>query len=293
MLFHEGFVVCYAKPIPIPQRKEAFAQAKAMVIYMDSVRIVSLYSGSSGNATLIETPSGSILIDAGKSARSLTNALKQAGSDPSKILAVFVTHEHTDHTSALEVFLKKNRVPVHMTEISAKGLHSPEGSKLREAICPHTPVYSVHVADMTVTSFPVSHDSAYCVGYRVETDGGYKFGYATDTGYVTDGMKAMLDGCDSVVLESNHNVELLKCGSYPPDTKKRILSRLGHLSNDDCAGFLHSLAEHGTKNFMLAHLSAENNRPELALDSAKHALEDFPEAKVFIAKPDTETVFVD
>jgi len=260
---------------------------------MNNIRIISLYSGSSGNSTLIETAEGSILIDAGKSARALTNALKQAGSDPSKILAVFVTHEHTDHTSALEVFLKKNPIPVHMTEISAKGLHSPDGSRLRAAICFHPPVYSVRVADMTVTSFPVSHDSAYCVGYRIETDEGYKFGYATDTGCVTDGMKAMLDGCDSVVLESNHNVEMLKCGSYPPDTKRRIMSKFGHLSNEDCADFAHRLAERGTKKFMLAHISAENNTPELALDSAKHALTDFPDAKVSVAKPDAETVLVD
>jgi len=260
---------------------------------MNNVRIVSLYSGSTGNSTLVETRSGSILIDAGKSARSLTNALRQTGSDPSKILAVFITHEHTDHMSALEVFLKNNKIPVHMTEMSLKGLHSPEGSKLRSAICAHPPVYSVRVADMTVTSFPVSHDSAYCVGYRVETDDGYRFGYATDTGYVTAQMSTMLDGCDSVVIESNHNLEMLRTGSYPPDIKKRIMSRFGHLSNDDCAEFIHDLADHGTKAFMLAHLSAENNRPELALCSAKNALSDFPDAKVIVAKPDVETVLVD
>jgi len=259
---------------------------------MSNIRIVSLYSGSTGNATLIETPSGAILIDAGKSARALTNALKQAGSDASKILAVFITHEHTDHTSALEVFLKKNPIPVHMTETSLSGLHSPEGSRLRAAICAHTPVYSVRVADMTVTSFPVSHDSAYCVGYTVETDGGYRFGYATDTGYVTKGMTDKLPGCDAVIIESNHNVEMLKCGSYPPDTKRRILSRCGHLSNEDCAAFVHELAEKGTKNFMLAHISAENNRPDLALDCTMHALSDFPDAKVLTAKPDLETVLV-
>ena len=145
---------------------------------------------------------------------------------------------------------------------------------------------------MTVTSFPVSHDSAYCVGYKIETDGGYRFGYATDTGIVTEGMKKMLDGCDSVVLESNHNVEMLKCGSYPPDIKLRIMSKFGHLSNDDCAIFVHDLAKRGTKSFMLAHISAENNRPELALDCAENALSDFPDTKVLVAKPDTETVLV-
>lgn len=259
---------------------------------MSNIRIISLYSGSTGNSTLIETPSGAILIDAGKSARALTNALKQAGSDASKILAVFITHEHTDHTSALEVFLKKNQIPVHITEMSANGLHSPEGSRLRAAMCVHPPVFSVKVADMTVTSFPVSHDSAYCVGYTVETDGGYKFGYATDTGYVTKGMTDKLHGCDSVILESNHNVEMLRLGSYPPDTKKRIMSKFGHLSNDDCASFVHDLAEGGTKNFMLAHISGENNRPELALDCTMSALSDFPDAKVLTAKPDVETVLV-
>lgn len=259
---------------------------------MANIRIVSLYSGSTGNATLVETPEGSILIDAGKSARSLSNALKQAGSEPKNIKAVFITHEHTDHTSALEVFVKKNPIPIHITSMSAANLHSPEDSRVRQLLNVHTPIYSERVGNMTVTSFPVSHDSAYCVGYTVETDDGYKFGYATDTGYVTPYMEKHLSGCDAVVVESNHDVEMLKCGSYPAETKRRILSKLGHLSNEDCASFVKRLAGSGTRKFMLAHISAENNEPGIALGSAKNALCEFPEASVCAAKADTETYFV-
>lgn len=263
-----------------------------MEIKMSNIRIISLYSGSSGNATLIETPECSILIDAGKSARSLTNALKQAGSDPGSIKAVFITHEHTDHTSALEVFVKKNPIPIHITGASANNMHMSPESRVRPLLSIHPPIFSERVGNLTVTSFPLSHDSASCVGYTIETDDGYKFGYATDTGYVTPAMEKELAGCDAVVVESNHSVEMLKYGPYPADVKRRIMSRSGHLSNDDCASFVKRLASLGTKNFMLAHISGENNRPECALEAVKNALGSFEETTVCVAKPETETYFI-
>lgn len=260
---------------------------------MEHIKIVSLYSGSAGNSTLVETKNGAVLIDAGKSARALTNALKQAGSNPSKIKAVFLTHEHTDHISALEVFLKNNPVPVHITAPSAMAVHSPEGSRLRAALAVHPPMFCEKVGDITVSSFPLSHDSEMCVGYKITTDGGYSFAIATDTGYVTDSMKTVMDGCDAVVLESNHDIGMLQVGPYPAELKRRILSRRGHLSNEDCASFAKQLAERGTKSFMLAHLSRENNRPEFALSSAKKELSEFRGVRIFVANPETETVLVD
>lgn len=259
---------------------------------MSRIRVVSLYSGSTGNSTLIETPSGAILIDAGKSARSLCTALKLAGSSPERVKAVFVTHEHTDHISALEVFLKKNRVPVHITSPSAENLHILPDSHLAAALCIHTPIYSEQVVGLTVRSFLVSHDSAMCVGYRIETDDGFSLGIATDTGYITDGMVQGLDGCEAVVIESNHSVGMLLDGPYPEMLKRRILSRVGHLSNDDCASFVRSLAQKGTKSFMLAHISRENNLPECALDTAQRALEGLEDIRLFAARPDSETEFV-
>lgn len=259
---------------------------------MSRIRVVSLYSGSGGNSTLVETSKGSILIDAGKSARALCAALRQVGSDASRINAVFVTHEHTDHVSALEIFLKKNAVPVHITRASADNLHTLPDSRLSAALKIHTPVFSEKVADMTVSAFPVSHDSAMCVGYRIETDDGYSVGIATDTGYVTDEMMTALTGCRAVIVESNHSEEMLMCGHYPADLKRRILSRRGHLSNNACADVIGCLAASGTTDFMLAHLSRDNNCPDCALSSARDALSDYPNTRLCAAKPESETVFV-
>ncbi len=259
---------------------------------MNHIQITSLFSGSSGNATLVKTSRGALLIDAGKSSRALCAALRQAGSDADDIDAVFITHEHTDHVSALEIFLKKHPVPVHITAQSAENLHILPSSRLASALTVHTPVFTERVADMTVRAFPLSHDSAMCVGYRVDTDDGFSFGIATDTGYVTDEMQESLDGCHAVAIESNHSVDMLRGGAYPPELKRRILSRRGHLSNDDCAGFARHLAEHGTRGFMLAHLSRDNNRPDCALNSLRTALAEFPNVKLCVAKPEDETVFV-
>lgn len=259
---------------------------------MSRIRVVSLYSGSGGNSTLVETAKGSILIDAGKSARALNAALKQAGSDASRINAVFVTHEHTDHVSALEIFLKKNPVPVHITRASADNLHTLPSSRLSAALKIHTPIFTERVADMTVSAFPVSHDSAMCVGYRIETDDGYSVGIATDTGYVTDEMELSLTGCRAVIVESNHSEQMLMCGPYPADLKRRILSRRGHLSNDECAELVRRLAASGTTDFMLAHLSRDNNCPDCALSSVREALSEYPNVRLSAACPEAETVLV-
>lgn len=260
---------------------------------MNSIKITSLYSGSTGNATLIQTERTAILIDAGKSARSLQNAVKQAGGDPSRIEAVFVTHEHTDHISALEVFLKKHRVPVHFSEPSAQKIRRETMPNLSANLRAHPPVFSVKVGDLTVSSFALSHDSAMCIGYRIDTDWGYSAGIATDTGVVTETTEKTLSGCRAVIIESNHSVDMLKCGPYPYELKKRIMSRFGHLSNDDCARTIQHLAASGTSHFMLAHLSEENNRAEYALACAKKALGEFSDVKLCAAKPEELTVLVD
>lgn len=260
-----------------------------------NLRIISLYSGSGGNSTLIATKSSAILIDAGKSARSLCAALKGVGVDADRISAVFVTHEHTDHISALEVLEKKHNIPVHMTEGSADRAHILPESRLAPRIVRHAPLFEVEVGNMHVRSFCTSHDSAMSVGYRVEIeeDGArYTFGLATDTGCVTDEIKNALRGCDSVLIESNHDVEMLRCGSYPADVKRRILGRTGHLSNEDCAALAVDLAIYGTRNFMLGHLSEENNAPACALKAVTSALTAFDGVRVSVARPDCETVII-
>lgn len=267
--------------------------------HTNACRLCTLYSGSDGNATYLSGGGSAILIDAGKSARALTNALKTIGALPQTgtaqkppVDAIFITHEHTDHISALAVFLKKYRIPVHVTAPSAEKLFALAGdTPMRDCIRVHPPLFTEEIGGMTVSSFPTSHDSRMSVGYRitVRTDMGSRvFGYATDLGVVTPDVRNGLLGCEAVVLESNHDPDMLLDGPYPFDLKMRIRSRRGHLSNPDAAEFIASLAENGTDAFLLAHLSKENNLPLLAYGEAVSALGDGTKT-VRIASPDTVT----
>ena len=257
---------------------------------MQKIRTISLYSGSSGNSTLIEYGDTKILIDAGKNNKCLTNALNKVGVGANEINAVFVTHEHTDHISALEVFVKKHDLPVHMTSMSAYALRLPQSSALSQHIVDHPPIFEEKIGGLTIKSFGLSHDSALCVGYKITADNGFSLGIATDTGYVTEGMKQALIGCDAVILESNHDLDMLRTGPYPAELKRRIASKFGHLSNADCAAFAATLAEGGTKEFMLAHISRENNTPEIALETVERAIKKYG-ATISVANQYTETLF--
>ena len=255
---------------------------------MKDVQVFSLYSGSSGNSFLVRTPEGAILIDAGKNAKKLCLALEECGTSPDEIRAVFVTHEHADHISALPVFLKKHPIPVHILEKSAPALcKDPAASPL---ICVHRPIYTEEVCGIKVTSFPTPHDSMASVGYRMEiprADGSlFRIGYATDIGYVSSSVEEGLCGCDAVILESNHDTELLETGPYPQQLKRRIASRYGHLSNADSAAFAARLCRSGTRALMLAHLSRENNTPDTAYAECIGAVGD-DRVRICIAMPDS------
>lgn len=252
-----------------------------------SYRIVTLYSGSGGNSTLICANGTKILIDAGKSARALCSALRSVGCDISEIRAIFITHEHCDHVSALETLAKNNRIPIHITEQSAQKLLRIPSPELHSAIVSHSPLFCEEVDGLSVRSFCTPHDSNMSVGYRIEfsdADGLHAIGYATDVGYVSDGVKASLIGCEAVVLEANHDPDMLSCGPYPYTLKTRIRSRRGHLSNGECATLACELVAHGAKGFILAHLSEENNDPTLALDEVSCAVSD-PTVRICVASP--------
>lgn len=240
---------------------------------MKSYSITSLYSGSKGNSVLIESENARILIDAGKSARALSTSLSELGLTVDDIDCIFITHEHRDHVSALEILLKHHKIPVHIVGASARKLLLKGLSVYEELICIHPPVFLVEVGDMIVSSFPTPHDSEYSVGYTVKI-GDKTVGYATDIGYVTKEIKDALTGCESVVLECNHDEEMLMNGPYSYDLKLRIRSNGGHLSNSACAEFAGELCLVGTKNILLAHLSEENNDPDLAYDEVWSAIAD-------------------
>jgi len=236
---------------------------------MSEVRFLTLYSGSDGNSTYVSADGTQILIDAGKSARTLCSALEGIGTDITQISAIFITHEHTDHISALEVISKKHRIPIHIMDESAKRFDCPSFCAIHGNLVRHESEFCECVGNMRVSCFRTPHDSRMSVGYRIEIQDGDRvraLGVATDIGYVSNEVEGALRGCEAVVLESNHDPDMLRRCSYPTDLKRRISSRRGHLSNIDSAALALRLAEGGTRGFILAHISKESNCPSLALD---------------------------
>ena len=256
---------------------------------MTSYRIYSLYSGSTGNAMLLETEQTRILIDAGKNAKALCRALGELSLTPEQLDAIIITHDHRDHTSALPAFLKHHPLPVHAVEASAQVMAMDMGDEARACLCRHSPLYVEQIGNVQVSSFITPHDSRFSVGYRLRveaSDGVHEIGYATDIGYVTEDVRQGLTGCESVVLESNHDREMLLTGPYPRQLKERIFSRYGHLANDDSAAFAAELAEHGLQNLMLAHLSEQNNEPTLAYEEFVMVLGGEDRVHIAVAAPD-------
>lgn len=237
--------------------------------------VVSLFSGSKGNCTLLRFGETCVLIDAGRSCRAIEGALAASGSALSAVRAVFLTHEHSDHIKALPTLLKKHPVPVHGPKAALRAL-SDMGCPA-DCLIPHPPCFSVTVAAddgsdaVTLSSFPTLHDAESSVGYRMEAEG-ICAALATDLGSVTDAVRAGFSGCRYAVIESNHDENMLLMGSYPYELKRRILSDCGHLSNSACGEFACELVRGGAKRLLLAHLSEENNTPELAYLTVRTAL---------------------
>lgn len=233
--------------------------------------IYPICSSSKGNATYIGDQKQGILIDCGLSARGLTNALKLNNIPLSAIQAVFVTHEHGDHIKGLSrlgeiiPFTMYGNVPT-LRAIIDKGC---VGSKVKLKEINQKPT---EVLGMEFRPFHTSHDSADSMGYHITLENGKRFCLCTDLGYISTEVSKNLKNSDFVLLESNYEEELLINGRYQPYLKERIRGRRGHLSNADCSTELKALLEAGVSQFMLGHLSEENNRPELALTVAAAAL---------------------
>lgn len=228
-----------------------------------------LCSGSSGNCTYIGTKKEGVLVDAGVSAKSILAALGELGVEPGAVRGILVTHDHNDHIKGLRVLVKRLRVPVYATVETLEGII--DTGNLEPGADPQELSSRMEVAGMEVLPFDTPHDVAHSVGFRIRA-GERTIGYATDLGEVTAEIWQGLLGADLALIESNYEPRLLEISSYPYYLRRRIASDHGHLSNPDCADTIRRLAQQGTARFVLAHLSKENNTPDLAAAASRQAL---------------------
>lgn len=236
-------------------------------------KICPLFSGSTGNSTYIGTKNGSILVDAGASMKRILEALEAAGGTPDEIKAIAVTHEHSDHITGLRPLLNKLKVPLIASEKTLESLIRADKLPKDARVLP---IYDsgIEIDGIIIHRFKTSHDCEGSSGYFFYLPDNKKFTLCTDLGVVTDEVRQALSGSDAVLLESNHDIEMLKRGPYPPELKLRIMSDRGHISNPVCAAELVQLLKKGTKRFILGHLSQNNNTPLIARSCAEAALID-------------------
>ena len=232
-----------------------------------------LYSGSSGNALFVQYGRTRLLIDAGKPGKTLDEALGMIGVNPDTIDAILITHEHNDHIAGAGVMCRKHHIPVYANEATWRGMEAkfgriPEGC--RRVFDSDGDFY---LGDIGVAPFRIPHDAAEPVGYRL-WGGGLSISTATDLGHFPRHVRDAVAGSSLVLLESNHDPEMLRMNAhYSSYLKQRILGNHGHLSNEACAEALLQLVDTGVRNVILGHLSGENNLPELALSTSEARME--------------------
>ncbi|WP_028988414.1 MBL fold metallo-hydrolase [Thermicanus aegyptius] len=227
------------------------------------MRYSILASGSSGNSFFVRTGKTRLLTDVGLSCKRIEKLLIGIDEDPSQLDGILITHEHIDHVRGLRVFAKKYQIPIYMSHGTWKAL-SPQLEDLDPKRIIIFPTGERHTFnDLTVESFPVSHDAAEPMGF-IFKEGEKKISYVTDLGYVSDRIKGKIADSHVFIMEANHDVEMLRMGSYPWNVKQRILGDTGHLSNETSAEALTEVISQNTERIYLAHLSKENNLIELA-----------------------------
>lgn len=226
------------------------------------ISFVSLISGSSGNATFVSDGKTHILTDCGMSGTALKAALAKINMSPDDLSAILITHEHSDHVKGVGVVLRRHNIPLYATEKTFMSMNCGEVDEgLIHFIRPDD---EFEIGGIGIRPFSIPHDAADPVGYNYFI-GNDKISLATDIGHMTDGILSRIKGSKRVLLESNHDITMLQMGSYPFPLKQRILSDIGHLSNEIAAETALELAESGTEVITLGHLSNENNRPDIAM----------------------------
>lgn len=252
-----------------------------------------LASGSTGNSFYIETPKKKILVDAGLTGKKVTSLLGEINRSPEELDAILITHEHSDHIKGVGVLARKYNLDIYANQrtwqiiddrnmigkIDVSQKHVFERDKM------------MTIGDIDIESFGVSHDAVDPQFYRFMKDN-KSFVMLTDTGYVSDRLSGLIENADAYLIESNHDIEILRSGAYPWSLKQRILSDQGHLSNEDGAAAMIRSMGNKTKKIFLGHLSKENNIKELAHMTMENQLAsaDLPlgsQFKVFDTSPDT------
>ena len=241
-----------------------------------AVSVSVLASGSRGNCALVATSATRILVDAGLSGRETFKRLRAAGERAEEISAILITHEHFDHVAGLERLASKVKVPVFLTAPTHhawnRAVRDEAGALPELAKAEHFSAgCGFRVGDIEVMPFTIPHDAADPVGFTFRAEG-VKIGFATDLGYMPASVRNHLRGSSVLVMESNHDLEMLRSGPYPWAVKQRVMSRVGHLSNEALAEFFSSDYDGVAEYVVLAHLSEQNNHPEIARAAAERAL---------------------
>lgn len=235
--------------------------------------ILSLRSGSRGNASLVSGGNTKLLVDCGVSGKSVTSALADVDVYPEDISAIAVTHEHIDHIAGIGVMMRRYHIPVWANAATWTAMESQVGKIDKSLVNIFDNDSSFEIGEIGVKPFSIPHDAADPVGYSFMC-GDEKVAVATDIGELKKDLFEAIRGSKTVLLESNHDVNMLEIGKYPPQLKRRIRGKLGHLSNDDAGRAAEFLVRLGTERIMLGHLSEENNYPELARQTVICVLND-------------------
>lgn len=235
----------------------------------------SLYSGSSGNSLLVQTPNTKILIDAGESAKKINDALSSIDIDTKDIDAILVTHEHSDHVRGLGTVSKKFDIPVYANKETWNAMPKQESKILDKNKKSFNPCDKFEIGELKIVPFEIPHDAAKPCGFNIFYND-QKISIATDIGHMTSKILHTLEGSNFILLESNYDPNILKCSNYPYPLKQRIAGPNGHLANSDAGKTISYLMKSGLNNVMLGHLSKENNFPELAY---KTVLDELIESK--------------
>lgn len=237
-----------------------------------SLRFSVLSSGSTGNATVIQNDDATVMIDVGLSCKRTEQLLEEQGLSGKQIDAIFVTHEHSDHIKGLGAFARKFDLPIYANEKTWAALEKHVGNIAEENRIVMQTGEARDFGDLRVESFGISHDAAEPVAYRF-FEGETKLAVATDLGYMSDKVRDAIADSDVLVMESNHDVEMLRVGRYPWNIKRRILSDLGHLSNEAAGEALCEVVTGNTRRTYLAHLSLDHNMQDLARLTVQDVME--------------------